>query len=100
MRRRAAAPVKPVHKEGCVFPPYCFNISGGEFRGPGSYPVPAFDPTRNRLYVAYTDIINGRAQVLLTYASASDVTHWSTPQIVAPGAGDRINVEMSIEPSS
>src|SRR2546429_441958 len=29
----------------CVFPPYCFNISGAPFRGPGSYPVPAFDPT-------------------------------------------------------
>jgi hypothetical protein len=84
----------------CVFPPYCFNISGGQFRGPGSYPVPAVDPTHNRLYVAYTDIIGSRAQVLLTYASLNDLTHWTTPQIVAPGAGDRINVEMSIEPRS
>jgi hypothetical protein len=84
----------------CLFPPYCFNISGGQFRGPGSYPVPAIDPTRNRLYVAYTDIIGSRAQVLLTYASLNDLTHWSAPQIVAPGAGDRINVEMSIEPTS
>src|SRR5207253_4664117 len=38
----------------CLFPPYCFNISGGQFRGPGSYPAPAFDPTRSRVYVAYT----------------------------------------------
>jgi len=86
----------------CLYPPYCFNISGGQFRGPGSYPVPAIDPTHKpaRLYVAYTDIIRSRAQVLLTYASVNDLTHWSTPQIVAPGAGDRINVEMSIEPKS
>jgi hypothetical protein len=84
----------------CLFPPYCFSISGGQFRGPGSYPAPAFDPTRNRLYVAYTDIINGRAQVLVTYANVSDLSTWSAPQVVAPGAGDRINVEMSIEPGS
>ena len=84
----------------CLFPPSCFNISGSQFRGPGSYPVPAFDPTRNRLYVAYTDIINGRAQVLLTWASTSNLSAWSAPQTVAPGAGDRINVEMSIEPGS
>jgi hypothetical protein len=84
----------------CLYPPYCFNITGGQFRGPGSYPAPAFDPTRNRLYVAYTDIVNGRAQILLTYAAVSDIAHWSTPQIVAPGNGDRINVEMSIEQTS
>ena len=82
----------------CVFPP-CFNISGAQFRGPGSYPAPAIDPTRNRLYVAYTDIVGGTAQVLLTYAKLDSLTHWSTPQIVAPGGGDRINVEMSIEPN-
>lgn len=62
--------------------------------------MPAFDPTRNRLYVAYTDIIAGRAQILLTSADASTVATWSAPQVVAPGAGDRINVEMSIEPGS
>jgi hypothetical protein len=85
----------------CLFPPYCFNISGAPFRGPGSYPAPAFDPTRNRLYVAYTDIVNGVAQGLLTWADAKDLTHWSTPAIVAPTtAGDRLNVELSIEPSS
>jgi hypothetical protein len=84
----------------CLFPPSCFNISGGQFRAPGSYPVPAIDPTRNRVYVAYTDIIGSRAQILLTYASLNDLTKWSAPQIVAPGAGDRINVEMSIEPTS
>jgi hypothetical protein len=84
----------------CVYPDYCFNISGGQFRGPGSYPVPAFDPTTKRLYVAYTDIVNGRAQIFLTYANVGDLTQWSTPQAVAPGAGDRINVEMSVEPTT
>jgi hypothetical protein len=84
----------------CVFPPFCFNIPGGQFRGPGSYPVPAVDPTTNRLYVAYTDIVGGRAQILLTSASATDITRWTAPVVVAPGGGDRINVEMSIEPGS
>jgi hypothetical protein len=84
----------------CLFPPDCFNISGGEFRGPGSYPVPAFDPHSNRLYVAYTDIVRGKAQVLLTYAEVTDIASWSTPAIVAPASGDRINVELSVEPSS
>jgi hypothetical protein len=85
----------------CVYPPYCFNISGGQFRGPGSYPVPAVDPVRNRLVIATTDIVGGRAQVLLTWASTDDVFgKWSAPQVVAAGAGDRINVELSIEPGS
>jgi hypothetical protein len=83
-----------------VYPPYCFNISGGQFRGPGSYPVPAFDPTTNRLYVAYTDIVDGKAQILLTSADVGRLAAWTTPAIVAPGVGDRINVEMSIEPVS
>src|SRR6266704_2033582 len=56
----------------CLYPPYCFNISGGQFRAPGSYPAPAFDPTTGRLYVAYTDIVNGEAQVLLTHANVGD----------------------------
>jgi hypothetical protein len=85
----------------CLYPPYCFNISGGQFRGPGSYPVPAIDLERNRLVVAYTDIIGGRAQILLTSAGLDNVfSPWSTAHIVSPGAGDRINVEMSIEPGS
>jgi hypothetical protein len=37
----------------CVFPPTCFDISGGQFRAGGSYPAPAFDPANNRLYVTY-----------------------------------------------
>jgi len=84
----------------CLYPPYCFNISGGQFRAPGSYPAPAFDPTTGRLYVAYTDIVGGKAQVLLTYANVSDITKWTTSAIVAAASGDRINVELSVEPSS
>ncbi|MGZ6143911.1 MAG: hypothetical protein ACXWLM_11275 [Myxococcales bacterium] len=85
----------------CLYPPYCFNISGGQFRGPGSYPAPAIDPVGRRLYVAYTDIVGGRAQILLTSAPLANVfAPWAAPAAVAPGAGDRINVEMSIEPGS
>jgi hypothetical protein len=94
--QRVGTFVNPV----CLFPTSCFNISGGQFRGPGSYPVPAFDPTTGRLYVAYTDIVGGKAQVFLTYAAVSNLAQWSSPQIVAPASGDRINVEMSIEPTS
>jgi hypothetical protein len=85
----------------CLFPPYCFNITGiGQFRGPGSYPVPAFDPSTNRLYVVYSDIVDGTAQIYLTYADIRSITTWSAPQAGAPASGDRINVELSVEPSS
>ena len=87
----------------CLFPPYCFNISGTPFRGPGSYPVPAFDPIAKRLYVAFSDIVDAKAQLFLASApenGVSDVKQWKTIQM-APGAtGDRINVEMSIEQGS
>ena len=82
----------------CLFPPSCFNIAGGQFRGPGSYPVPGLDPTGKRLYVAYTDIVGGKAQVFLQSASLSNLSQWTSPQVVAPASGDRINVEMSVEP--
>jgi hypothetical protein len=87
----------------CLFPPYCFNVSGIPFRGPGSYPVPAFDPTIGRLYVAYSDIVDGQAQLFLSFAPESGVTDATKWQRIAmaPGAsGDRLNVEMSIEPTS
>ena len=98
-----SAPVKlgTFQNPVCLFPPYCFNISGAPFRGPGSYPVPAFDPTRGRLYVSYTDIVGGLGQVFLTWANANDLSHWSTPTVVAATtAGDRLNAELSIEPVS
>ncbi|HYT03904.1 MAG TPA: sialidase family protein [Gemmatimonadales bacterium] len=81
----------------CIFPPYCFNISGGPFRGPGSYPAPAFDATRNRLVVVYSDIdVDGLAKVFFASAAAGDVTHWSQPAVVAPGAGDRFGAEVGV----
>src|SRR5207245_5129131 len=52
---------KPV----CLFPPFCFIISGAQFRAPGSSPAPAFDPTTNRLDVASTDHVDGKAQIFL-----------------------------------
>jgi hypothetical protein len=84
----------------CLFPPYCFNISGGEFRGPGSYPAPAYNPKDDRLYVAYADIVDGRGQVFLTSASARNLSLWTTPKAVAQvAAGDRFAAEMSIAPN-
>lgn len=82
----------------CLFPPYCFNISGGQFRGPGSYPAPAFNPVNNRLYVAYADIdVDGVAKIFLTSAPASDLTAWTPGTVVAPvPKGDRFAAELGI----
>ncbi len=83
----------------CLFPPFCFNITGGAFRGPGSYPAPAFDPVSGRLDVAYADIdTDRRAKIFFTSALADQVTksaQWSTPVAVAPGTGDRFGAELS-----
>ena len=82
----------------CLFPPYCFNISGGKFRGPGSYPAPAYNPVDDRLYVAYADIdVDGVAKVFLTSAPASDLTNWSQRWVVAAvPSGDRFAAELGI----
>lgn len=82
----------------CLFPPYCFNISGNQFRGPGSYPAPAYNPVDRRLYVAYADKdASGQAKIFITSASATDLTKWSAPAVVAPVAqGDRFAAELSI----
>ncbi|MFL5605803.1 MAG: sialidase family protein [Gemmatimonadaceae bacterium] len=82
----------------CLFPPYCFNISGAPFRGPGSFPAPAFDPVRNRLYVAYSDIVGGVGQIFLTWADGADLAHWTAPATVAANTdGDRLTAELSVE---
>lgn len=85
----------------CLFPPSCFNISGGEFRGPGSYPAPAYSPVNNRLYVAYADIdVDGQARIFITSAPASDLTNWSPRTVVAPvPRGDRFAAELGIAPN-
>ena len=82
----------------CLFPPYCFNISGGQFRGPGSYPAPAYNPANNRLYVAYADFdIDGVAKIFITSAPAGDLTAWTLPTVVAPvPKGDRFAAELGI----
>ncbi|MFN2637425.1 MAG: sialidase family protein [Gemmatimonadaceae bacterium] len=83
----------------CLFPPYCFTLSGGQFRGPGSYPAPAYNPVTNRLYVAYADIEGGRAKIFLTSAPADNLTQWSEPQVVADVPnGDRFAAELGISP--
>ena len=87
----------------CLFPPFCFNVSGTPFRGPGSYPVPAFDPVSKRLYVAFTDIVAGRAQLFLSFAPEGHVTDpgaWKTVPMAPGNTGDRINVEMSVDRTS
>ena len=85
----------------CLFPPYCFNISGGQFRGPGSYPAPAYNAANNRLYVSYADIdVDGVAKIFITSASASDLTKWTPRSVVASvPAGDRFAAELGIAPN-
>ncbi len=83
----------------CADPPYCFNLPGGAFRAGGTYPAPAFDPVRNRLYVVYADIVNGFAQIYFTWASAADLTKWTVPVAIAPAPGDRFESEISVAPS-
>jgi hypothetical protein len=82
----------------CLFPPDCFNISGGAFRAGGTYPAPAFDPIRNRLVVAYADIAGLFGQMYITSASATDLTHWTTPQAIAPAPADQFMGELGIAP--
>lgn len=91
---QVAAMTNPV----CTFPPYCFNIAGSAFRSGGTYPVPAFDPVRNRLDVIWPDIVGPYGQIYFTSASASDLTRWTTPLAIAPGSGDRFQNEISIAP--
>ena len=79
----------------CVFPPNCFDISGGQFRAGGSYPAPTFDPANNRLYVTYADIKTTFAQTYVQSAPANDLTKWTTPVTVAPTPGDQFEGEIS-----
>jgi hypothetical protein len=90
-----ASLVNPV----CVFPPGCFNISGGAFRAGGTYPAPAFDAARNRLVVAYADIAGLFGQMYVTWASAGALTHWTAPQPIAPAPADQFMGELGIAPN-
>lgn len=85
----------------CLFPPFCFNISGGQFRGPGSYPAPAYNVANDRLYVAYADIdVDGVAKIFVTSASANDLTNWTPRTVVAAvPRGDRFAAELGAAPN-
>jgi hypothetical protein len=86
----------------CIFPAFCFNIpvgpSGTPFRGPGSYPALAFDPTRGRVHVVFADIVNGFGRIFFTSAAAADLTHWSTPVEIGAASGDRFGAEIAVAP--
>jgi len=81
----------------CVFPPYCFNIPGGQFRAGGSYPAPAWDAARNRLDVLISDIRGPYAQMYL-YSLKPDLSVDSKTMLPA-GFGDRFMGELSAAPN-
>jgi hypothetical protein len=81
----------------CVFPPGCFNISGGQFRAGGTYPAPAFDNAHNRLDVLIADIRGPYAQMYL-YSLKPDLTLDFSTQIPG-GSGDRFMGELSSAPN-
>ena len=82
----------------CIFPPYCFNIAGGQFRAGGSYPAPAFDLVRNRLDVLISDIRGPYAQMFL-YTLRPDLTLESTTTLPGGAGGDRFMGELSAAPN-
>jgi hypothetical protein len=83
----------------CVYPPYCFNIGGGQFRAGGSYPSPAFDPVRNRLDVAIPDIRgDGFGQIYLYSLDPGSLAVESRSQVTATPA-DHFENELTIAPN-
>jgi hypothetical protein len=83
----------------CVFPSFCFNISGGQFRAGGTYPAPAYDPVRKRLVVAYADIAGTYGQMYVTSAPVSDLTNWTGPTAIAAAPADQFMGELGIAPN-
>jgi hypothetical protein len=81
----------------CVFPPYCFNIAGGQFRAGGSYPVPAFDNARDRLDVLTADIRGTYAGMYL-YSLRADTLALDFAGAIPGGSGDRFEGELSAAP--
>jgi hypothetical protein len=82
----------------CLFPPSCFNISGGAFRAGGSYPAPAFDQARNRLVVMTADIRGAYSQMYVYALDPATLAVVSTSAM--PGlAGDRFQGELSAAPN-
>jgi BNR repeat protein len=81
----------------CIFPTYCFNISGGQFRAGGSYPAPAFDNAHDRLDVLIADIRGTYAQMYL-YSLKPDLSLDFSTQVPG-GFGDRFMGELSAAPN-
>src|SRR6266566_298783 len=81
----------------CLFPPYCFNITGGAFRAGGSYPAPTFDTAHNRLDVLIADIRGPYAQMYL-YSLKPDLSVDFSTQIPG-GQGDHFMGELSAAPN-
>jgi hypothetical protein len=81
----------------CLFPPYCFNISGGQFRAGGAYPAPAWDAAHNRLDVLTSDIRGPYAQMYL-YSLKPDLSLDFATMLPA-GFGDRFMGELSAAPN-
>jgi hypothetical protein len=81
----------------CVFPPDCFNLTGGQFRAGGTYPAPAFDNVRNRLDVLVPDIRGTYAQIYLYSLNPADLSVAYTTMLPA-GLGDRFESELSVAP--
>ena len=82
----------------CIFPPYCFNISGGQFRAGGSYSAPAFDNVRNKLDVLTADIRGTYAQMYL-YSLDPATLKSADPVQVSTGNGDHFMGELSAAPN-
>jgi hypothetical protein len=82
----------------CVFPPYCFNISGGQFRAGGSYPVPAFDTVHHRLDVLTADI-RGTYAGMYFYSLNPDTLTLDFTSTIPGGTGDRFEGELSAAPN-
>ena len=82
----------------CLFPPDCFNISGGQFRAGGSYPAPAFDNAHDRLDVLIADIRGPYAQMFI-YSLKPDLTLDFTKAVPGGAFGDRFMGELSAAPN-
>jgi hypothetical protein len=82
----------------CVFPPSCFDLTGGQFRAGGTYPAPAFDDARNRLDVLVPDIRGTYAQLYLYSLNPDDLSLAFTKMLPA-GLGDRFEGELSAAPN-
>jgi hypothetical protein len=82
----------------CVFPPYCFNIPGGQFRAGGTYPAPAFDTVHNRLDVLIADIRGSYAEMYL-YALDPATLSVDFTSTIPGGRGDRFEGELSAAPN-